>query len=181
MTIMKKKILFSSVFILLIIIRLKFPQLSIDIVTISLLLVAAIPWFTNYIESASFPGGLKVKLKDIKDDGEKVTSNGKLNNKDVKKSGLPLKLPTYSYLKMSDKDPNLALVGLGIEVEKRLRELGDNYNSNRENNLYDLIENLYQEMSYPPSLPLDYAMKEYEYIIETRSYQIWIDLVCITQ
>lgn len=51
--------------VILIILRIRWPHLNIDAVTLGLLIVALLPWFFSFLESAEFPGGWKVKFREL--------------------------------------------------------------------------------------------------------------------
>ena len=114
------KIGITTISVLLILLRLIWPNLNIDSITLGLFVVAVLPWFSPLIESAEFPGGLKIKLRNVKDAGDKIIGDAPLPSDQPK--------PEASYLKIADNDPNLALVGLRIEIEKRIRTLGSHFN-----------------------------------------------------
>lgn len=109
----KLKISISVSAIILVLAHIIWPTLKIDLITIGLLVVAILPWLTSLIESAKFPGGWEVKFRDLSKAGEEITA-GSLVNK-------PHTLPEF--INIVGNDPNLALVSLRIEIEKRLRNL----------------------------------------------------------
>jgi len=90
------------------------PNIKIDSITVGLFLIALIPWLSSIIESFKTPGGWEIKLRDMKEAGEKVTES-------IPVTIQPETVP--SLLEVAEQDPNLALVGLRIEIEKRLRKL----------------------------------------------------------
>ena len=92
------------------------PDVKIDAITLGLLIVAVLPWLTSLIESAKFPGGWEVKFRDVQTAGDKITKQELVDVADVVPS-------PPSFLEIAERDPNLALVGLRIEIEKRLRAL----------------------------------------------------------
>ena len=47
--------------------RIVFPELEIDNIALGLLVIAALPWFADLLESAEFPGGWKVAFKNLED------------------------------------------------------------------------------------------------------------------
>lgn len=49
----------------LLLVRIFWPELKVDSVTLGLLVVGVLPWFSNLIESAKFPGGWEVKFRDL--------------------------------------------------------------------------------------------------------------------
>jgi hypothetical protein len=91
------------------------PQTAIDGVTVTLLLVAVVPWLQPLFKSIELPGGVKVEFQDL----QKVTERAEA-------AGLLATPPSadrrreYSFLQVASSDPNLALAGLRIELERRL-------------------------------------------------------------
>lgn len=121
---MKNKSLFLRVFITIIavgfiIVHLIFPNLKIDSITLVLLVFALIPWITQIFESLELPGGWKFTFRKLEKTGQKAEQLGMISNEittnDEKK---------YSF-QLVDNDPNLALAGLRIEIEKRLKILAE--------------------------------------------------------
>jgi Domain of unknown function (DUF4145) len=92
------------------------PELQIDVITFGLIVVAILAWLNKLIKKAEFPGGWKVEFHDVQAAGEKITRS-EMNQ------ARPVETPSPSYVEISDRDPNLALVGLRIEIERRLRKL----------------------------------------------------------
>jgi len=108
-----------------IIVRALWPGLNIDAVTLGLILVAILPWLSGLIKSAEFPGGWKIEFQDIKKAGERVVSEPPLAL-GVAEQGTPYVPDNQpSFLAVAPQDPNLALVGLRIEIEKRVRALAE--------------------------------------------------------
>jgi hypothetical protein len=111
------KLIISLSAIVFIIIKLIRPDLEVDVITLGLLIVAILPWLSSLIKSAEFPGGWKIEFKDVKEAVEKAISEkdrslGSIDN-------------DSSIESIAKKDPNLALVSLRIEIEKRLRSLAE--------------------------------------------------------
>lgn len=106
------KLWISSSAAILILLHLWFPSLKIDSITLGLLALGAVPWIFAYVDSVKFPGG-EVKFRDVEQAGEKITSAAPPSTPAVLASA-------SASLAASAKDPNLALVGLRIEIEKRL-------------------------------------------------------------
>jgi hypothetical protein len=50
----------------LILLRLRWPSLQIDAVTVGLLLVAILPWLMSDVASAGPPGGWKVQFRELR-------------------------------------------------------------------------------------------------------------------
>lgn len=95
-----------------------FPKLGIDFVTLTLLLAAVSPWLAPLVKSLELPGGVKVEFQDFERAKKRAEAAGLLaptkEGRDESK---------YSFQVIADMDPNLALAGLRIEIEKRLVEL----------------------------------------------------------
>jgi len=94
------------------------PVLNIDGFILGLIIIAIVPWVAPLFKSLELPGGLKFEFQDL----QKVS-------KEAKESGLLTdevqlqKEQDYSFVSVANVDPNLALAGLRIEIEKRLRNL----------------------------------------------------------
>lgn len=65
------KLIISLCAAAIIIARVFLPNLKIDAITLGLLIVASLPWFSDILQSAELPGGWKVVFKDIADIREK--------------------------------------------------------------------------------------------------------------
>lgn len=93
-----------------------FPSVRIDAVSLTLLLVAVLPWLGFIFKSVELPGGLKVEYPALERAGEEAAKAGLLST--PKK-----RIEESAYLAIAEEDPNLALAGLRIEIERRLREI----------------------------------------------------------
>src|SRR5436190_5538882 len=95
------------------------PDLKIDSVTLLLLMVAAIPWLLPLFKSVELPGGLKLEFQDLQASEKRAAEAGLLDE--------PPQTPdhAYSFQVVADEDPNLALAGLRIEIERRLGRLAE--------------------------------------------------------
>lgn len=96
-----------------------FPSITIDAITISLIVIAVLPWLGPLAKSVELPGGLKVEYQEqldrAADEAAKVGLLGKPGNK----------VQEYSFQLVAEQDPNLALAGLRIELERQLRALAE--------------------------------------------------------
>jgi len=129
------KLLITLGAILAIILHALKPDLRIDGVTLGLLIVALLPWLSAIIESAEFPGGWKIKFRDVQAAGQKVsriTATPHANRVALQ--------PSSSLL--SEGDPNLALVSLRIEIERRLRALAERHEISNWRSLSQLVRML---------------------------------------
>ena len=98
------------------------PSLAIDQTTLILVIAAALPWLAPLFKAVEFPGGFKVELQEFKEAERKADSVGLLAAPEA-----PEAKPEYSFQLIQDDDPNLALAGLRIEIEKRLVSLADSF------------------------------------------------------
>jgi hypothetical protein len=100
------------------------PKVALDLTTAFLLVVAALPWLAPLFKSLELPGGLKVEFQDLEKAKENAAKVGLLANPAENRQEL-------TFITVAAEDPNLALAGLRIEIERRLdaiaraRGLGD--------------------------------------------------------
>ncbi len=111
------KVLLTSVAIIISIIHICYPQLKIDSITLGLFIVAVLPWLAPIFKSVELPGGMKFELQDFKEIEEKADKAGMIE-RSPNKNG-----KEYSFLLVAKEDPKLALAGLRIELEDKLRKL----------------------------------------------------------
>jgi hypothetical protein len=95
------------------------PQLAIDGVTLALIGVALLPWARTFLESLELPGGFKVQYRHVQSAGQALVDAAAEVQPLGEVGPVPPERPAY--LEVASSDPNLALVGLRIELEKRLR------------------------------------------------------------
>jgi hypothetical protein len=129
------KLLISVAAGAVIITRVYRPDLNIDAITLGLIIVALLPWLSVLIESAKFPGGWEIKFRNVQSAGQKVLEAAPV-------AGPTAEAPQPTYLDVVNRDPNLALVGLRIEIEKRLRALAERYNLMDERSVMRLFHRL---------------------------------------
>lgn len=126
-----------------------FPNLKIDAIFITLIVVAIIPWLEPLLKSVELPGGLKVEFQDLKkiEDEAKKAGLIKVDNTESPKAiSQTSNSETYSFIEIAEKNQELALVGFRIEVEKRLRSLADKYSiESNKFSITKLIEALNQK------------------------------------
>lgn len=103
--------------------RILFPHLNIDAVSLGLLVLAVLPWLSPLIKSAEIPGVGKIEFRDVRSAAEKIIG-GEDWRAGIASSGTT-NATEPSYIAVAAQDPRLALVGLRIELEKRLRTLAD--------------------------------------------------------
>lgn len=66
----------TAVAILIAFVHLIWPTLNIDAITITLLLIALVPWLSPLFESLEFPGGWKIKFREMKEQIETMIAKG---------------------------------------------------------------------------------------------------------
>ena len=109
-------------------------DLRTDNFTTIFFVIAILPWFAPIIRSLELPGGFKVELQQVKSAVDKVVSTPRIvaakaslqATASLKASGTVLRTIEQGVADLrnvANTDPNLALVGVGIEIEKRLRDL----------------------------------------------------------
>jgi hypothetical protein len=62
------KVIISLGAFVFVLIHLLWPTLSIDAITLGLLVVVALPWLSTLIESAELPGGWKIRFRAVEDE-----------------------------------------------------------------------------------------------------------------
>ncbi len=97
------------------------PKLSIDAITLGLLAIAVIPWLAPLIKSLELPGGWKVELQEMYQVTARAQDAGLIDTQ----TGAPT--AELSFQLIADRDPNLALAGLRIEIERRLLRLSEQH------------------------------------------------------
>lgn len=131
MTLKKKTQISISIFAIIVgLIHLICPDLKIDAIFITMIIVAIIPWLEPLLKSVELPGGLKVEFHDLKKIEDEAKKAGLIKpelesfEKDMTNNGYH---ETYTFIQIAENNQELALVGFRIEVEKRLRSLADKY------------------------------------------------------
>lgn len=95
------------------------PAVSVDIIGVALLLIALVPWLAPFLKSVELPGGWKFTFQELESATARAKDAGLLTDVDAAAE------PKYSFQLIADEDPNLALAGLRIELERRLREMAE--------------------------------------------------------
>lgn len=102
-------------------VHLAWPGIAIDAVTVTLLLVAALPWLGRLFKAVELPGGVKVEFAELQRAQQEAESAGLLAGEGANRDG-----KASSRLLPTD-DPNLALAGLRIELERRLHKVAERH------------------------------------------------------
>lgn len=147
------KVLLSFIAISAITLRLIWPNLKIDSVTLGLIVLALLPWFSEIIETLKLPGGWEVKFRDMQKAGEKIAEQLPSASPPPPSSVAPslAESDEPAYLLIADKDANLALAGLRIEIEKRLRLLAGKNQLPDRTSLTQMLRLLQQKEVLTPS------------------------------
>lgn len=122
----KKKIQFfiSGASVILLLIHTIWPEIRLDAISVSLLIIAILPWLAPVFKSFELPGGLKVEFHDIEQATKKLESSG-LVQPGREPSGTARIRSKYAFLNVVDPDSSLALSALRTEIEMRLRDIAD--------------------------------------------------------
>lgn len=100
------------------------PDLKVDVITVTLFAIAVVPWLASLFKSVELPGGLKVEYRDLVEVKKKAEEVGLVSPGPVKSDE---KRHRYAYETVVEQDPNLALAGLRIEIESRLRDIAQSH------------------------------------------------------
>ena len=94
------------------------PNLKIDSIALVLLAACFMPWLGKIFESLEMPGGWKFKYKDFEKAATLAVASGLVEptTQDV---------TDQAHFALLDTDPQLAVIGLRIDIEKRLRKIAD--------------------------------------------------------
>lgn len=87
----------------------------------ALLVIALLPWLAPIFKSLEFPGGWKIEFQELQKAAARADEAGLL-------APSPASGPSeFTFQRVADEDPNLALAGLRIEIEKRLAKLAEKH------------------------------------------------------
>lgn len=97
-----------------------FPSITIDAITVTLIGIAVLPWLGPLFKSVEIPGGVKVEFQELEKARKRVEESGLIAEP---RKVRPMEEHEYAFQAVVGNDPNLALAGLRIEIESRLREM----------------------------------------------------------
>lgn len=120
MTPTRLKYIISLSALVLLLIHVIWPEVTVDGVTLVLLGLSIVPWLTPLFKAVEFPGGWKLEFQDLERMGAKAEALGLVSPPEPGDGE-----HEYAFQLVAPKDPNLALAGLRIEIETRLRRLAD--------------------------------------------------------
>jgi hypothetical protein len=124
----------------LILIRKVAPGL-LDLADLIIVAVALLPWLTGLIKKAELPGGIKIEFQEVQQAVAKATA-GDRGGDSVGERVAIYPDPLASHRQIFEHDPNLALVGLRIEIEKRLRAIAEREGLRTDRSLGSLFDQL---------------------------------------
>lgn len=99
--------------------------LDVTFVTVSLLLVALLPWLVQQLEFFKLPGGIELKMRKFESISEQAQEMGLFTEPEPNSA-----VADPAFVRVWQEDPNLALAGLRIEIEKRLFKLAQHLDKN---------------------------------------------------
>lgn len=125
-----------------------------DAVSIFLFFLLIFPWILSLIKSIELPGGVVINLNEVMSATNKLTQAPVLlNDPHRKQVSTKINITTSTSspeLKIfTEYDPNLALVGIRIELEKRIRKIGKKYDINDNVPLIKLVKLLFDKKVFP--------------------------------
>ena len=116
-----RKILLTVTAIILAVVHALFPE-KIDVITIALLGVSALPWLYPIFKSVDIPWLGKIEFPELEEAEKRIVDSGLVPPEgDIK----PMQKHVYAFQAVSGDDPNLVLSGLQVEIESRLMELAE--------------------------------------------------------
>ncbi len=112
------QICISLIAVLLIVIHIAVPSIAIDAITLSLFVIAIVPWLHPLFKSLEVPGGLKFEFQDLQDIMNMVDEVGLI---EFRGGGGKV---NFSFLYAAENnEPLLTFAGLYLEIERVLYEL----------------------------------------------------------
>ena len=93
-----------------------FPAWALDEWTMYCLVIAVLPWLAPLFKSLELPG-VRLEFQDLERAEQQADKAGLLSQ--------PVAGPEFFFQVVADHDPNLALAGLRIEIERRLIQIAE--------------------------------------------------------
>jgi len=139
----KTKLAISAAALTLVIVHNLFPTLKADTATLVFLVLMLLPWFAGVVKSVELPGGFKIELPEVKKAAAKVLAGRRIVGEEARVTvvgaeahvtaggsikaegviGTTAEQTAQRLQEVAAKDPNLALVGARLEIEKRLLDI----------------------------------------------------------
>ena len=116
---------------------------SISLIGAAALALAIIPWVFEFIKSIKIPGGFEVEFNELKKRVEEELPQPP-----------PIAAPNnqHVFLDVYETDPLLALAGLRIEIEKRLRKLAEMRGISESGSVARLLRELRARQAIGPNI-----------------------------
>jgi len=130
------KVTTTIIAITVLILKKIWPDL-LDTTDLFILGLALLPWLSSILKSVEFPGGGKIELRDVQNAVSKATEEA--SDAAIGRAGI------YADEMPPDIDPDLALVGLRIEIERRVRRLANKAGVESQKSLARTIRTLQKE------------------------------------
>lgn len=121
------QITISIVAVVIVLLHLIFPRLNIDAITVTLIIVAVIPWLAPLFKSLELPGGLKVEFQDLEKASNKAIEAGLITEENVERLEAEAPDQNYPFIDLAETNQELALVSLRLEIEKVLKLIAQRY------------------------------------------------------
>lgn len=118
-TVRKIQISITIAALLLAIVHIIWPTLKIDAITLTLVVVAIVPWLAPLFKSLELPGGIKFEFQELKKAEQGAKAAGLVDDKPIKIS------QEYTFMELAESNPQLALASFRIELEKSLKTLAE--------------------------------------------------------
>ncbi|KUG13794.1 hypothetical protein BEI02_03325 [Elizabethkingia sp. HvH-WGS333] len=118
------KIIISITATIFIACHLIFPNLNIDLITVILFCLILIPWVEPLFKSVELPGGVKLEFQELEKIEKEAKEVGLIDEQQINVATSK----NYDFIEIANTNQALALVGLRIEIEKKLREIANKYN-----------------------------------------------------
>jgi hypothetical protein len=120
---LKWQIAISSISAVLFMCHLVWPTIRLDTSALFLLALCFLPWLGTIFKSVELPGGAKVEYRQgLLQAAKKVEDSGLLQDSGVQGNSLTQKRDPI-YRTLIEQNPNLALAGLRIDIERKLRAI----------------------------------------------------------
>jgi hypothetical protein len=171
----KLKYLISIGALFLLVLHVFWPSLGIDITAIALLCIAALPFSgallkalaSSGVKNLELPGGIKIELAEVKAATDKVirgwanielpmmkaSVTGTVTQAEPPEENIPVEDPIAIIREVANTDSNLSLVAFRIEIEKRIREIAENFHiKSHKTSLGKLIRELQNRQILPPDV-----------------------------
>jgi hypothetical protein len=100
-----------------VVLHVAFPHVVVDGVSVTLILVSIVPWLPPLFKSLELPGRVKLEFQEVEKVVQRAEAAGLLAP-----TADPLAKEEPAFVQVASRDPNLALAGLRIELERRLED-----------------------------------------------------------